>query len=374
MPGQIMNPRSGITQSPVARPVPQTKAPAVFNAAASRPQATVQRASAPAAHQHLRAQAITVSQLRPPAPPVYRPQAAVQRAVPSVVRPPIAQTRAVSPSIPRMPGPAVYHPQAAVQRTISSVARPVAQQPRTSPVGTPRPFPVAALGTAPAFSPFAQQRPVLVPPQHGHGQRLAIQPFAPHLRQPQQAISQFRSPDFVAGGVGVVQPHGPVVQLWDFWGVAGYVTDAISFVGTVSGIISAFVLASNAASWGWLVPLMLPAISTLINTIIGIRAKRTGNEAQLGLKDSEGVDYLNALIPFFQAVVPLVLGVGEVQLDSPAFKWIAAAATSLMLIIAEFLRVKVTLNRDSLYKKIWNKLASCCCKGCVLEEQYNQIV
>lgn len=356
MNGQALNHKSGITQPAVARPIQPTKTPAAFNVGASHPQMGVQRAMSPFAPQPQRAQTTAVLSSRPPAPPVYRPQAAVQRAVLPVARPPLLPTKAVSSVGSRPPAPPVYRPQAAVQRAVSPVAHPMAQRQQTFPVFSSRPSVPAPFKVTPGGSPLGQQRPGLVAPQHRH--QFAIQPFAPHLRNPQHAISQLHNPAFLAGGV--VQPYGQVIQPSWFWDYAGYITDAISSATTISGIISALVVASGATGWGWLVPLILPAVGTLINTLIGIRAKRTNNEDKLGQKDAEWVDWMNALVPFIQTVVAAVFGLGIAQSDNATLKWVASAITSLLLIAAEALRVNFGITRESLYRNVYEKVKSCC--------------
>jgi len=318
---------------------------------------------APPVHQGRMAPA---SASRPPAPAVYRPQTSVQRALPQVAFPRPQRTQSVVASIPRPTAPAVYRPQTSVQRAVPQVALPLPQQAQRGAVSASRVLSLAPAAIRPAGQPVAG--PSVTPWRSPlgqavrHQQQFAIQPFAAHLRHPPQYPAAQTNPSaFLAGGV--VQPYGQVIQPWSFWDVAGYVTDAISSVTTVSGIISAFVVASGATGWGWLVPLLLPAVGTLINTLIGIRAKRTGNEAQLGQKDAEWIDWLNALLPFIQTAVAAVFGLGISQSDSETLKWIASAITSLLLIAAEALRVNFTLDRDSLYREVWNKIKSCC-PGC----------
>ena len=289
-------------------------------------------------------QTVVVSASRPSAPAVYRPQATAQRAIASVAGPALQQKRAVSASALRPPAPPVYRPQAAVQRAVPLHQRPHPATPFAPQTQRP--------------STFAQ--PAATPPRSGPGApyqpQFTIQPFAPHLLRPPSVSSLPGNSALLTGGV--VQRHDQVIQPWKYM---GYVTDAISSVAIVGEIIAAIVAAGGATGWGWLVPLLLPALGVLVNGFISYRAESTGQQGFLGEKDTPGTRLMYKVMTFIQLATAATFGVALALHDkNTTLKALAALTTSVVYIVAEILRVNVGLSRKSLYREVWQMIQKCC--------------
>lgn len=156
-----------------------------------------------------------------------------------------------------------------------------------------------------------------------------------------------------------IQPYGVVIQP-GFWDWAGYLTDVLSASSVITTIIGAFYAASTASGWGWLIPLAIPLVSSLVTDVLKIEAKQQNVDPNpFPEKDGRWAKYEPVLTKFVTSLTLVVMGVAKRGDTWGGWGWLIAAFTSLIQIALEVVRVR-NVDRDTIYGVVFKAVQRCC--------------
>jgi hypothetical protein len=156
-----------------------------------------------------------------------------------------------------------------------------------------------------------------------------------------------------------IQCYGNVIQP-DFWDYTGYVTDALSILGTVAQIIAAISVAAGAQGWGWIVPIALPLCAQFVSGILKVQDEKHNDV----LKEQEGwvKDYGQHITTFVTGITFGVLTLAKENSNWGGWSAMIAVVTSLIYLALEFLRVR-SVDRQTLYGLVKDAVSTCCNRG-----------
>ena len=302
------------------------------------------------------------------APPVYRPQAAAS----VIARKPMPVAGVVRQAVSFAPK-TVASPQLNALRVSPPVINRAQRATQTLTARVP-----AAL-CAPVYRPAVI---TAVPAQIQRAAAPSLHPTHPRLRSPVAVANPYRP--HVTGnlqmrpaGLPLVRPtqvgsaiqrYGNVIQP-GFWDYAGYLTDGLSIISIVSQITAAIALTAGAASWGWLVPLALPLVASLVTDILKIEAKEQGQADALKSKEGRMASYEPSIAKFVTGVTTAVFAIAKTAVAWTGWGWVITALTAIIQIVLEIVRVR-NVDRDTLYgvikRAVESTVESCkgsCCGG-----------